>query len=104
MGSWQLGSHIITEIITFSSYDKHSRPLFKDLNVVKLFDIIAFQLAAFMYKSHNNLLPPVVDSYFNSVRMSYNYNTRLSSKMTHDIPKVRTNYGTFNIRFQGAKV
>ena len=28
----------------------------------------------------------------------------LSSKMTYGIPKVRTNYGTFNIRFQGAKV
>ena len=26
------------------------------------------------------------------------------SKMTYVIPKVRTNYGTFNIRFQGAKV
>ena len=24
--------------------------------------------------------------------------------MTYVIPKVRTNYGTFNIRFQGAKV
>ena len=28
----------------------------------------------------------------------------LSSKMTYVIPKVRTNYGTFNIRFQSAKV
>ena len=36
--------------------------------------------------------------------LDYNYNTRLSSKMTYVIPKVRTNYGTFNIRFQGAKV
>ena len=32
------------------------------------------------------------------------HHTRLSSKMTYVIPKVRTNYGTFNIRFQGAKV
>ena len=39
-----------------------------------------------------------------SVRMLHNYNTRLSSKMTYVIPKVRTNYGTFNVRFQGAKV
>ena len=46
----------------------------------------------------------VFDPYFNSVRMLHNYNTRLSSKMTYVIPKVRTNYGTFNIRFQGAKV
>ena len=91
-------------IITFSSYNEHSSPLFKDLNVVKLSDIVTFQLAVFMYKFHNNLLPPVFDPYFNSVRMLHNYNTRLSSKMVYVIPKVRKNYGTFNIRFQGAKV
>ena len=93
-------------IITFSSYNEHSSPLFKDLNVVKLFDIITFQLAVFMYKFHNNLLPSVFDPYFNSVRMLHNnyHNTRLSSKMTYVIPQVRTNYGTFSIRFQGTKV
>ena len=57
-----------------------------------------------MYKFHNKLLPPVFDHYFNPVRNVHNYNTRLSSKMTYTIPKARTNYGIFNIRFQGAKV
>ena len=56
-----------------------------------------------MYKFHNNLLPPVFDPYFNSV-IIHNYNNRLSSKMSYAIPKVRTNYGIFNIRFQGSKV
>ena len=32
------------------------------------------------------------------------YQNRLPSKMTYFIPQVRTNYGTFNITFQGAKV
>lgn len=91
-------------IINFSSYNEHSSPLFKDLNVVKLFDIITFQLAVFMYKFHKKLLPPVFGPYFNSVRMLHNYNTRLSSKMTYTIPNARTNYGIFNIRCQGARV
>ena len=91
-------------IITFTSFNDHSSPLFKDLRVVKLFDIIALQLAVFMYKFHNKLLPPVFDHYFNPVRNVHSYNTRLSSKMTYAIPKARTNYGIFNIRFQGAKV
>ena len=91
-------------IITFTSFNEHSSPLFKDLRVVKLFDIIALQLAVFMYKFHNKLLPPVFDHYFNPVRNVHSYNTRLSSKMTYAIPKARTNYGIFNIRFQGAKV
>ena len=69
-----------------------------------MLDIITLQLAVFMYKFHNNLLPPVFDRYFNSVRMIHNYNTRFSSKMTYAIPKVGTNYGIFNIRFQGSKV
>ena len=68
-----------------------------------MFDIITLQLAVFMYKFHNNLLTPVFDPYFNSVRMIHNYNTRLSGKMTYAIPKVGTNYGIFNIRFQGSK-
>ena len=58
-----------------------------------------------MYEFHNNLLSFVFDPFFNSVRMYLvNYNTRLSSKMTYVIPQVRTNYRTFNIRFQGARV
>ena len=35
-------------IIIFSSFIEHSSPLFKDLNIVKLADIITFQLAVFM--------------------------------------------------------
>ena len=54
-------------IITFSSFIEHSSPLFKDLNIVKLSDIITFQLAVFMYKFHNQLLPSVFDAFFNPV-------------------------------------
>ena len=71
-------------IITFPSCNEHSSPLFKDINinVVKLSDIIGFQLAVLMYKFHNNLLPSVFDPYFNSFRMLHIHNTRISSKMT----------------------
>ena len=47
-----------------------------------LIAVTYFQLAVFMYKFHNNLLPSVFDPYFNSVRILHNYNARLSSKMT----------------------
>ena len=53
---------------TFSSFTEHSRPLFKDLNIVKLSDIITLQLTVFMYKFHNQLLPSVFDAFFNPVR------------------------------------
>ena len=74
------------------------------MNVIKLTDIITFQLAVFMYKFHYQLLPSVFDSFFNPVRNIHRHNTRLSSRMTYAIPKTRTNYGISNVRFQGAKV
>ena len=91
-------------IITFSSFTEHSSPLFKGLNVLKLSDIIALQLAVFMYKFHNQLLPSVFDTFLNLVGNIHCYNTRLSSRMTYAIPKARTNYGILNIRFQGVNV
>ena len=36
--------------------------------------------------------------------MAYSYNTRNASKLSYYLPKVRTNYGKFNIRFQGPMI
>ena len=43
-------------------------------------------------------------SFFTPINKVHKYNTRLSSKMSYSLPKARTNYGIFNIRFQGVKV
>ena len=91
-------------IITFSSFTELSSPFFIDLNIVKLSDIITLQLAVFMCKFHNQLLPSVFDAFFNPVRNIHSYNTRLSCRMTYAIPKARTNYGILNIKFQVVKV
>ena len=88
-------------IITSSSFTEHSSPLFKHLNIVKLSDIITLQLAVFMYKFHNQLLPSVFNASLNPVRNIQSYNTRLSCMMSYVTPKARTNYGILNIRFQG---
>ena len=55
-------------IITFSSFTEHSNPLFEDLNVIKLYDIITLQLIVFVFKFHCKLLPLVFDTFFNPVR------------------------------------
>ena len=34
----------------------------------------------------------------------HTYNTRLGAKQSYYLPKARTNYGIFNIRFQGPSV
>ena len=44
-------------IITFSAYDDSSSPLFKELSIIKLFDLVNLHIAIFMFKFHNDLLP-----------------------------------------------
>ena len=91
-------------IITFSRLFEHKSPLFKALNVTKLFDEVTVHIVLFMYKFKYQLLPTNFNVFFTSIEETHNYNTRLSSRMTYALPKTRTNYGIFNIRYQGAKI
>ena len=91
-------------IITFSKFDDNSSPLFKQTNILKLTDLIFFHVSLFMFKFHNRLLPAVFENYFISTSKVHNYNTRLSSQLACSLPRVRTNYGKFNIKFSGSKV
>jgi hypothetical protein len=43
--------------------DELSSPLFKQLKIVKLFDLIHVQIAVFMMKFHNQLLPAIFNLY-----------------------------------------
>ena len=91
-------------IMTFSSFDEHSTPLFRLLAIMKLSDLVTFHIALFMHKFHNKLLPSYFDSFFNPVLRIHNYNTRSAANQSYYLPRARTNYGIFNIRFQGPKV
>ena len=92
-------------IITFSSFDQHSSPLFKYLNIIKFFDLVKLHISIFLYKFLNNQLYPLVFcDFFISVNKIHKFNTRLASKQSYYLPKVRTNFGIFNIRFQGPTV
>ena len=86
--------------MTFSKFDEHSSPLFKTLNIIKLHDLVSYQIAIFMYKFKNRLLPLVFNNFFTEVSEVHQYNTRSAAKHSYYLPKVRTNYGKFNIRFQ----
>ena len=57
-----------------------------------------------MYKFHNQLLPGVFRSFFIKVDSIHSYNKRLATEQSYYLPKAQTNYGKFNIRFQGPKV
>ena len=90
--------------MTFSKFDAHSSPLFKELKIIKFLDFVSLHITIFMHKFHNNNLLVVFNNYFTPVNQTHDYNTRLASKLTYCIPKIRTNYGIFNLRYQGAEV
>ena len=48
--------------------------------------------------------PSFLTIFFMSINKVHQYKTRLASKISYYLPKARTNYGKFNIRFFGAKV
>ena len=91
-------------IITHSKYDDHTDPLFNKLSILKLEDLIYYYNAMFMHDYHNSKLPKLFDSFFIQISQIHKYNTRLASKSSISLPYARTNYGKFNIRFNGAKV
>ena len=66
-------------IITFSEYNEHSSPLFKLLNIIKIFDLVTFHIPSFMCKFHHRLLPSAFDNFFTPIDRIHNYNTRLTS-------------------------
>jgi hypothetical protein len=66
--------------------------------------LLHFIFALFMMKIHNKLLPPIFNTFVTAVNQVHSYDTRSSAKQFYYLPKVRTNYGLFNIRFKGQKV
>ena len=91
-------------IITFSKFDEHSSPIFKSLNIIKLFDLVTLSIAIFMFKFKKKLLPSIFNTLFIRVNEVHNYNTTSAAKQSFYLPKARTNYGLFNIRFRGPKI
>ena len=88
-------------IITYSYCDAHSSPLFSQLGLIKLMDLVTIHTALFMFQFHHNLLPKALANFFSLISFKHGYSTRLASKSTYYIDQVRTNDGKFNIDFCG---
>lgn len=93
----------LIRIMTFSDYKAHTNPMFLKLKLLKLPELVHFYTGLFMYDPHMGNPPICFSSFFTQVKQKHNYNTRLASKCSFSLPKVRTNFGKFNIRYSGAK-
>ena len=95
-------SHHLT--IKFSEYNYTSSPLFRKLKILNGSDLIYLYCALSMHDYYSNRLPLLFNAFFKSINKVHQYQTRLVSKISYYLPKARTNYGKFNIRFLGAGV
>ena len=55
----------------------------------------------FMHQFFIGKLPKIFDSFFIKTSDKHNVNTRFATRTTFYVPKIRTNYGKFNIRYNG---
>ena len=82
--------------MTFSKFDEHLSPLFKTLNIIKLYIIlchIKLQYLCISLRIDYYLLCTIF--FFTEVSEVHQYNTRSAAKHSYCLPTVRTNYGKF---------
>ena len=70
----------IVRNITHSDFYAHTRPLFKQLQLLDFDGVRKFSLAQYMYKNRNNLLPPLLP----------NHDHRTRNKHLYRLPPCRT--------------
>ena len=90
--------------MTFSDFQSHTNPLFIKLKLLKFDDLVYLHTALLMFDFHAGNLPEYFGDFFIPVNKIHHHNTRLASRSCYSLPKVRSNYGKFNIRFIGASI
>ena len=92
----------IVRIMSFKEYNHSSKPLFKELNILNVYQVNYFVTGNVMYQYSKNQLPPAIMSQFKTNEEIHNYNTR-SSKKLHK-PKSKTNVRKFTICDKGVDI
>ena len=82
----------------------NERKYLKELEILKLTDLVTLHNALLVYHYRYNLLPSSFEIFFLQQHLFTHTYTRLASKLTYYINTIKTNYGKFNIRFAAAIV
>ena len=92
----------VIRIVSRSSSDAHTNPIFVSLRILKFEDIFKLQIGKVMYLYRNGLLPVSFNDMFLLNCDIHAYNTR--NKNSFRLPYCRTNVRKFSLRFQGPKI
>ena len=63
-------------IITFSGFQDHSNPIFKELKILKVMDVIKMNNFLFVHNALNSKLPKKIENYFKQIDNKTEYSTR----------------------------
>ena len=74
----------------------------RNLHLLTVYDLFKLQLAVFMYRHQNNLLPSLFRDYFITNASIHNYNTRSRFNIHHN--SCNTNTKLHTVRFSGPKL
>ena len=94
-------------IITFSDFNSHTNPLFIDLKILKVRDVIKVQQLKLAYEYCNNLIPSDLRKFFNCTfeTHSTNLTSRSKDKFCMTIPIIKTVHsGNKSLKFQCASL
>ena len=80
-----------------SKYNSHTEPLFKDLQLLKVQDLLKLNEFKFYYKLKNELLPSYMRQMFTQISEIHQYPTRMNTLLS--IPKVNHSYAMHCIRY-----
>ena len=88
--------------VTNSEYRAHTAPLFTKLKILDIFQINTLDIAKFMFRYHNNLLPPLFLNLFMINSQVHKYDTRTAGN--YRVHPCRTNIKKFTILYQEPRV
>ena len=88
--------------ITNSEYRAHTAPLFSKLEILDIFQVNTLDTAKFMFRYHNNLLPPLFRNLFMTNSQVHRYDTRTASN--YQLHSCRMNIKKFTILSQAPRI
>ena len=77
-------------LITFNNYQCPSSPLFSDLKILKIFDLVRCLHISFVHKFLNNRLPFELLQFFNFIQLEENHGTRGAKLKLLFVPSYNT--------------
>ena len=86
--------------MTFSDFNSHTNPLFRDLKLLKVREIIKSQQLKLAYEFYKTQLPSNIQNLFQLDSDIHKYETNSSAKHLFHIPQIiTTSYGNKSLKY-----